>query len=73
MRIYVTRRIPEGALKLLADHDVEIYQGEIPIPRRELLEKVADASALISLLSDPIDAELMDAAPHLKVIANYAV
>ncbi len=73
MKIYVTRRIPEGALELLADHDVEIYQGEIPIPRKLLAEKVADAEALIPLLSDQIDAELMEAAPKLKVIANYAV
>lgn len=73
MKLYVTRRIPERALELLADHDVEIYEGEIPIPRKKLIEKVADADALIPLLADRIDSELMDAAPRLKVIANYAV
>jgi D-3-phosphoglycerate dehydrogenase len=73
VKIYVTRRIPSAALELLADHEVEVYEGSTPIQRKLLAEKVADADALIPLLSDPIDAELMDAAPHLKVIANYAV
>jgi glyoxylate reductase len=43
------------------------------LPREELLIAVRDADGLVSLLSERIDAELMDAAPRLKVVANYAV
>ncbi len=73
MKIYVTRRIPEAATEFLTDHEVQIYDANHPIPRSLLREKIADADALISLLSDWIDAEMLDAAPKLKVIANYAV
>ncbi|TET21602.1 MAG: D-glycerate dehydrogenase [Candidatus Stahlbacteria bacterium] len=73
MKIYVTRRIPDAGIKLLEGHEVDVYEGSTPIPRKLLAEKVADADALIPLLSDQIDAELMEAAPKLKVIANYAV
>ncbi|TKJ43408.1 D-glycerate dehydrogenase [candidate division TA06 bacterium B3_TA06] len=73
MKIYVTRRIPDAGIKLLEGHEVDVYEGSTPIPRKLLAEKVADAEALIPLLSDQIDAELMDQAPKLKVIANYAV
>lgn len=73
MKIYVTRRIPDAGIKLLEGHEVDVYEGSTPIPRKLLAEKVADAEALIPLLSDQIDAELMEAAPKLKVIANYAV
>jgi len=73
VKIYVTRRIPDAGIKLLEGHEVDVYEGSTPIPRKLLAEKVADAEALIPLLSDQIDAELMEAAPKLKVIANYAV
>jgi glyoxylate reductase len=73
VRIYVTRRIPDAGIKLLEGHEVDVYEGSTPIPRKLLAEKVADADALIPLLSDRIDSELMDAAPKLKIVANYAV
>lgn len=72
MKIYITRRIPQQGIEPLSDHEVEIYEGNHPIPSRLLKEKIADADAVISLLSDQIDAEVMEAAPKLKVIANFA-
>ncbi len=44
-----------------------------PIAREALLEGVRTASGLVAMLSDRIDAELLDAAPNLRVVANYAV
>lgn len=73
MRIYVTRLIPEKGLEALRGHEVEVYRGERPVPREILKEKLRPVDAAITLLSDRIDAELMDSAPRLKVIANYAV
>jgi len=74
-RVYVTRIIPEGGLRLVREAcDAEVWEGETPPPRKALLGKVRGIDGLLALLTDKIDAELMDAAgPQLKVISNYAV
>ena len=73
-RVYVTRLIPdEGLQAILAACDAEVWEGELPPPRAVLLEKVKGKEGLLSLLTDKIDAELMDAAGGLRVISNYAV
>jgi len=74
-RVYVTRIILEGGLRLVREAcDAEIWEGETPPPRQVLLGKVRGIDGLLALLTDRIDAELMDTAgPQLKVISNYAV
>jgi glyoxylate reductase len=73
-RVLLTRRLPSSVLTLLeAAHTVDLYSGEGAIPRDELLRRVADKEALICLLTDKVDGEVMAAAPALKVIANIAV
>ena len=73
-RVLLTRRIPSSVLGLLeAEQTVDLYTGEGAIPRAELLRRVADKEALICLLTDKIDGEVMDAAPALKIVANIAV
>ncbi|MBG6218244.1 glyoxylate reductase [Arthrobacter sp. CAN_A6] len=74
-RIFVTGRVPEVALeKLRAAHEVDAWTGPESISREELLTRVAGADAVVSLLTERIDAELLDVAgPQLKVIANVAV
>ena len=73
-RCFVTRRLPgDGLDRLAAEHDVDIWPGDLPPTPEELREHVADAEALLSLLTDRIDADLLDAAPDLRAIANYAV
>ena len=73
-RVFVTRRLPGTALeRLAAEHEVEVWQGAMPPSPQELRAKVADADGLLSLLTDRIDAELLAAAPRLRVIANYAI
>ena len=73
--IVVTRRIPEPALELLrAAGEVWLSPHDRPLTREELHEAVAGADAAITLLHDPVDAALLDAAgPQLKCIANVAV
>lgn len=44
-----------------------------PLPADELRERAADADALVCLLTDRVDAQLLDAAPHLGAVANVAV
>ena len=72
--VFVTRQLPGDALeRLAAEHDIEVWPGDMPPPRDELLAGVADAQGLLSLLVDQVDAELIDAAPKLRAVANYAI
>ncbi len=75
-KIFVCRPIPEVGLNLLAaeGHQVMVHPGPLPPTRDELTKGVLGCDAVLSLLSDRIDAQIMDAAgPQLKVIANFAV
>lgn len=73
-RIYVTRLIPEPALRRLEDVFVlDANRESAPVSRERLLEAVREADALLCLLTDSIDKELLDAAPRLKCVSNYAV
>ncbi|NIP33191.1 D-glycerate dehydrogenase [Candidatus Saccharibacteria bacterium] len=76
-KIFITREVPELAVKMLKkykDFNVTMYKGDKKIPRKVLLQKVKGCSGILSLLSEKMDAKVMDAAgPNLKVIANYAV
>jgi glyoxylate reductase len=78
MKIIVTRIIPDRGLNLLreafGDASVVVTRQDGPIPRAELLKIVQGADALLPMLTDRIDDELLDAAgPQLKIVANNAV
>jgi glyoxylate reductase len=73
-RVFVTRHLPGNALdRLTAQHDVEVWPERLPPPRAELLARAPELEGLLSLLTDPVDAELIEAAPRLRAISNYAV
>ena len=74
-RVVVTGRIPRDGLDLLrAAHDVWAWDEPEPISRDALLGAVPGADALVTLLTERVDAELLDAAgPQLRVVANVAV
>ncbi len=73
-RCFVTRDLPGEALDRLRDiHAVELWPHDYAAPREELLRAVADAEGVLATLTDTIDAELIAAAPKLRVISNYAV
>ncbi|GAA1406128.1 D-glycerate dehydrogenase [Glutamicibacter uratoxydans] len=74
-KVVVTGKIPDAALaKLRAEHEVDAWDGDQSISREELLNKVAGADALVTLLTERVDAELLDAAgEQLKVVSNVAV
>lgn len=72
--VFVTRRIPEPGLDLLRTVcDVEVNQEDRVLTREEVIEGVKGKDALLCLLTDAIDATVLDANPGLKVVANYAV
>lgn len=77
-QVFVTRRIPEGALAVLikafGKESVSVWEGDEVIPRKTLLERVAGVDAILAILTERIDAELLDAAgSQLQIVANMAV
>ncbi|HEV3004090.1 MAG TPA: D-glycerate dehydrogenase [Pirellulales bacterium] len=73
-KVFVSRKIPAAGLdKVLAACDAEIWPEPLPPPADVLRRKIADCDGLLSLLTDRIDGPLLDAAPRLKVVSNYAV
>ncbi len=74
-RVFVTRLILESGLELVQDFcEAEVWPDELPPSRQEILRGVRGVDGLLCLLTDRIDAEIMDAAgPGLKVISNHAV
>ena len=74
-KVYVTRKVPEQALEILRSvAEVSVWDREdVPPPRQVILRELAQADGVFSLLTDRIDAEVMAAAPRLKVISNFAV
>src|SRR5579884_2258382 len=73
-RVFVSRRIPAVGLdRIVAACDAEVWPEPLPPSYETLRTKVADCDGVVSLLTDRIDAALLDAAPRLKVVSNYAV
>lgn len=74
-KVFITRRIPDSGLKLIYEEcDVDLWDKDLPPSKEELLQHVPGVDGILSLLSDPIDADVIQAAgENLKVISNYAV
>ena len=73
--VLVTRPLPEPGPELLRAAGLEVRANaeDRPLTAGELLEQIADVDAVLCMLSDRFDASVLDAAPRLRVIANYAV
>jgi len=73
-RILVTRALSGTALeRLCALHAVDVWDGDLPPEPAVLRERAAQVEGLLTMVTDRVDAELLDAAPGLRVVANYAV
>jgi glyoxylate reductase len=73
-KVFITRKIPGPAIPLLKKHfKVKIYPFDKKISRKALLRGVKWCDALLCLLTEKIDKEVIDSNPQLKVISNYAV
>ncbi|KAK6324420.1 hypothetical protein J4Q44_G00037620 [Coregonus suidteri] len=77
-RVYITRQIPPEGLKIIRESgqvQFDLWDSdEVPVPRKELLQKVKGVDALVCVLTEKIDAELLDAAgPNLKVLSTMSV
>jgi glyoxylate reductase len=72
--VFVTRRLPGPALERLdAAHEVEIWPDRLPPPYETLRGKAARAEGLLTLLTERIDAAVINGSPRLRAISNYAV
>jgi glyoxylate reductase len=73
-KVYVTRELPERGMKIIRERfDAEVWPEYGPPPKEEIIRKARNVDALVTLLSDKIDAEVFDAAPKLKIVAQMAV
>ncbi len=73
-RVLLTRLLPHAAIEFLKKYVVlDINTENRTLARKEILEKIGDQDGLISVLTDTIDAEIIEAGGNLKIISNYAV
>lgn len=74
--VYVTRSIPSPGIKRIEEEcAVETWSGKTPPSKEHIIDRLSDleADGLLCLLTDDIDAEVMDASPNLSVISTYSV
>jgi glyoxylate reductase len=74
MKVLVTRRPPGKAIDMLAaEHDVDLWDEDRPIPHDELVDRVGEVHGLYCMLTDRIDRTVIDAAPRLRAVSQMAV
>uniref|UniRef100_A0A8C9R9V0 Glyoxylate reductase/hydroxypyruvate reductase n=1 Tax=Scleropages formosus TaxID=113540 RepID=A0A8C9R9V0_SCLFO len=76
-RVYITRKVPPEGLEIVrrcGRVKFELWDSDDPVPRDELLKKVKGVDGLLCMLTEKVDAELLDAAgPNLKVLSTMSV
>jgi len=73
-KVFITREIPKVGIERLKDKfEVEVWKEYWAPPRDVLLSKAEEVDAMVTLLTDKIDKELLDRAPKLRIISQYAV
>jgi glyoxylate reductase len=73
-RVFVTRKLALDPREVLGPSvALDQHDSELSLPRAELLARVRAVDALLPILGDRVDQELLDAAPHLRIVANHAV
>lgn len=71
--VYVTRRLPGPALEMLSNYDITLHKKQTPPTKKEVLKNIAGKDAILCMLSDRIDSEVMEAAgPQLRIISSYS-
>lgn len=74
LKVFLTRELPPQVMERLHEHTILTYNSEDRVlTKKKIIAGIKGKDVLLSLLTDTIDAEIMDANPDLKLIANYAV
>ncbi|WP_025026980.1 2-hydroxyacid dehydrogenase [Caldalkalibacillus mannanilyticus] len=72
--VFITMKIPDEAIEKLSEvAHVSVWEGDSPVSRQRLLDEVQKADALLCMLTDSIDQQILDNGTHLKIVANMAV
>lgn len=72
--VLITGKLPSSVVRRLEEAcDVDVFRGDDPMPYAELVGRVAGKQALLSLITDRVDAAVIEAGRDLKVVANVAV
>lgn len=73
--IFISRKLPEDAVAILKEkYDVRMWdQEDVPVPYDIFLEEAKKADALLTMLSEPVNEEVLNAGERLKIVANMAV
>lgn len=73
--VFITRKLPDKSIAVLKDQfEVRMWEEEeIPVPKEVLFAEVENAEALFTVVSDPVNEELLSVGKNLKVVANMAV
>ena len=73
-KIFLTRELPPESMRILSEaSELTFNQEDRVLSKQEIIRGVRDADGLLCLLTDSIDEEILEAAPNLKVVANFAV
>jgi lactate dehydrogenase-like 2-hydroxyacid dehydrogenase len=77
MKVYITRKIPDAGIQILKEkgYEIDINPDNRPLSKLELISilKSKDYDAVLTLLTDVIDKEVMESAPTVKIYANFAI
>ncbi len=74
MRVFVTRRIPDIGLRMISEYcEIDVWESETPPSKTQIIDRARSCEGLVTLLSDPIDREVIEQLNKLRVIAQYAV
>ena len=74
-KVLVARSIPEEGIAMLreAGFKVDVNEEDRVLSKEELMHRVKDKDALLSLLTDQVDGDLLSSGPDLKIVSNFAV
>src|SRR5438874_9530514 len=75
MKAFVTRILPDEAMRIVSEaaDEVEVWQADGPPPYDSLVAGASGADGILCLLTDRIDANLLESAPNLRVVSQMAV
>lgn len=73
-KVFVTREIPQAGLQIIKENfDVEVWPEYAPPSKAMIIKKTRNVDAIVSIICDKIDAEVLETAENLKIVAQYAV
>lgn len=74
MKVFVTRKIPEPGIEILRkEFEIEVNPYDRVLPKEKIIKGLKGKDGLLCLLTDSIDADVINSEPKLKMISSYAV